>query len=181
MASPLRAAGWLVLGLLCLAALAMAFQVAWRHVRFSPGLVDEWPGGAPGFGLSCALAVLTGRTGTLRCLRHRSAGRARIPAATACAALCLLGVLYGLAVVPPRWCHQSTSPSCTSLPGAASAGLFFLATLIAAFFIKGACSSGVVGRCEREVTVPAPGTGDGAERPPPPRSHPSPVPKQPRR
>lgn len=145
--SRVKGAGWSLLGLLCLAALAMAFQVAWRHVRFSPELVDGWPGGAPGFGLSCALAVLAGRTGTVRCLR-RVRGRARIPGAMACAALGLLGTLYGLAVVPPRWCHQSTSPDCASLPGAASAGLFFLATLIAAFFINSVCFT-VLGRIRR--------------------------------
>lgn len=139
--TPVKAAGWVVLGLLCPVALVMAFQVVWRHVRFSPGLVDGWPGGAPGFGLSCALAVLAGCKGTVWCLRNGTSARARIPAAVPCAALGVLGALYGLAVVPPRWCHQSMSPHCTSLPGAATAGLFFLGTLIGAFFVHSAFSS----------------------------------------
>ena len=162
-ASPLKVAGWTVLGLLCLGALVMAFQVAWRHVRFSPGLVDGWPGGAPGFGLSCALAVLAGRAGTLWCLRRAPATRARIPGALVCAVFGLLGALYGLAVVPPRWCHQSTSPGCGSLPGAASAGLYFLVTLIAAFFINGACST-LLGRIRRTRTRRAAPPGAGSER-----------------
>lgn len=138
--------GWTALGLLCTVALAMAFLVAWQHVRYSPGLVDDWPGGAPGFGLSCAAAVLAGRGGAAWCLRRGTArARIRTPGAVLCAVPCmvlgLLGVLYGLAVVPPRWCYQSTSPHCGSLPGAAEAGLAFLGALIAAFFAKGALST----------------------------------------
>ena len=123
-----------------------AFLAAWRHVRGSPELVDGWPGGAIGFGLSCGVAVLLAASGALRGLRRvRSSGRgpARflIPLTVGCVALGLLSGVYGLAVVPPRWCHESLSPACESLPGAAEGGLAFQGTLIAAFFLHGAFST----------------------------------------
>ncbi|MBA0049717.1 hypothetical protein E0L36_01995 [Streptomyces sp. AJS327] len=131
-------------------ALAAACASALGHVRSTPGLVDGWPGGAVGFGLSCGVTVLLASTATLRLLRVIRSGptelRARyLPWAVLCAALGTLSGVYGLAVVPPRWCYQSLSPRCDALPGAAEAGLAFQATLIGAFFLNGAvmtCASG---------------------------------------
>jgi hypothetical protein len=160
-----RAAAFALLAAGCAVAGAMAFLAAWRQVRSSPALVDGWPGGDIGFGLSCGIAVLAGRTGLLRALRrarraHRADRSAAAPpegaaarrpwcgalaraslGAVLSAGVAVLGLVYGLAVVPPRWCYQSLNPGCAALPGAAEAGLAFLAVLIAAFFAGSAVSA----------------------------------------
>lgn len=140
----LKTARGTVLLLTCTVVVSAAFLLAWRHVRGTPELVDGWPGGAVGFGLSCGVAVLLAASGVLRGMRRmRTSGggqerRLLVPLTAACAALGLLSGVYGLAVVPPRWCHESLSSACESLPGAAEAGLAFQGTLIAAFFLHGA-------------------------------------------
>ncbi|MGW7515957.1 hypothetical protein ACWGJ2_10220 [Streptomyces sp. NPDC054796] len=163
-AQPLRAAGWVLLGLAGATVLVAGFVVAWRHVRFSPGLVDEWPGGAVGFGLTCAVAALVGWSGSFRLAARgltsdgstdgadeasadgspvdgKAAHRRDLAGAVCCVVLGVTGLLYGLAVVPPRWCYQSLSPRCDSLPGAAEAGIAFLGTLIVVFFANGAVAA----------------------------------------
>lgn len=162
----------MLLGLAGATVLVAGFVVAWRHVRFSPGLVDEWPGGAVGFGLTCAVAALVGWSGSFRLAARgltsdvptdgstggstggadearadarpvdgKAAHRRDLAGAVGCAALGVTGLLYGLAVVPPRWCYQSLSPRCASLPGAAEAGIAFLGTLIVVFFANGAVAA----------------------------------------
>ncbi|NLU66436.1 hypothetical protein [Streptomyces sp. HNM0574] len=131
--------GWTAATLTGLALLVGAFLQAWRHVRLTPALVDDWPGGAAGFGFCCAVAVLVGRLCVGHALRT-GRRRALLPVGVL---ICLTGAVHGLAAVPPRWCHQSTSPRCGDLPGAAEAGLVFLGVLIAVFFLHGTFRSAV--------------------------------------
>lgn len=162
----LAVAGTVLLAVAFVAAFLAAFAAAWRHVRFTPRLVDSWPAGAGGFGLSCAAAVLAGRAGLVRSLR-RPPGAGRLAGALVCGAALLLGGLYGVAVVPPRWCYQSTSPHCASLPGAAEAGLAFLGTLIGAY-VASSVLSGVPARIRRLARAgrfgDERGTGEKGER-----------------
>lgn len=158
--TPLAVVCAVLCAVVCAALLTVAFVAAWRHVRFTPRLVDSWPTGAGGFGLSCAVAVLAGRAGLVRSL-GRATRAMRLAGSVACGAVLLLGSLYGLAVVPPRWCYQSTSPHCGTLPGAAEAGLTFLGTLIGAYFASSVLA-GVPSRVRQLARRGGRGSGTGA-------------------